>query len=170
MKNRSFIAVVIAIALAGINVPVRADGFKIHEFTPIKQEFWSIFDASAYHAEEPTNFRMSCCGTDDNQHLMIAIDRHVDEQGQENRTDEGYLTELDVNSEKIGFKIEKIDVSPAVGRLIRLPTVGGLKGVNIFVVEGGDRLTIQSVAPTEETAENNARKALEIAKKHVIGR
>lgn len=36
--------------------------------------------------------------------------------------------------------------------------------MNIFVVEGGDRLTIQSVAPTEETAENNARKALEIAK------
>ncbi|MEN4966844.1 hypothetical protein ABE562_20380 [Brucella intermedia] len=125
-----------------------------------------IFDASAHHAEEPTNFRMSCCGTDDDQHLMIAIDRHVDEQGQENRTDEGYLTELDISSEKI----EKIDVSPAVGRLIRLPNVGGLKGVNIFVVEGGDRLTIQSVAPTEETAENKARKALEIAKKHVIGR
>ncbi|MBB3217311.1 hypothetical protein FHW72_002393 [Ochrobactrum sp. RC6B] len=83
MNNRTFIAVVIAIALAGINVPVRADGFKIHELTPIKQEFWSIFDASAHHAEEPTNFRMSCCGTDDDQHLMIAIDRHVDEQGQE---------------------------------------------------------------------------------------
>ena len=101
---------------------------------------------------------------------MIAIDRHVDEQGQENRTDEGYLAELDVSSEKIGFKIEKIDVSPAIGRLIRLPNVGGLKGVNIFVVQGGDRLTIQSAAPTKETAENNARKALEIAKKSVIGR
>ncbi|MFK3668312.1 hypothetical protein ACI2JN_24045 [Ochrobactrum teleogrylli] len=170
MKNRTFIAVVIAIALAGINVPVWADGFKIHELTPIKQEFWSIFDASAYHAEEPTNFRMSCCGTDDDQHLMIAIDRHVDEQGQENRTDEGYLKELDVSSEKIGFKIEKIDVSPAIGRLIHLPNVGGLKGVNIFVVEAGDRLTIQSAAPTEEAAENNARKALEIAKKSIIGR
>ncbi|WP_248127577.1 hypothetical protein [Brucella pituitosa] len=101
---------------------------------------------------------------------MIAIDRHVDEQGQENRTDEGYLKELDVSSEKIGFKIEKIDVFPAIGRLIRLPNVGGLKGVNIFVVEAGDRLTIQSAAPTEETAENNARKALEIAKKSIIGR
>lgn len=43
-------------------------------------------------AEEPTNFRiLICCGTNDDQHLMIAIDRHVDEQGQENRTDEGYL-------------------------------------------------------------------------------
>lgn len=107
MKNRTFIAIVIAIALAGINVPVRADGFKIHELTPIKQEFWSIFDASAYHAEEPTNFRMSCCGTDDDQHLMIAIDRHVDEQGHVNRTDEGYLKELDVSSEIVGFKVEK---------------------------------------------------------------
>ncbi|PRA48179.1 hypothetical protein CQ062_22545 [Ochrobactrum sp. MYb68] len=170
MKNRTIIVAVIAIAFAGIDVPARADGFKIHELTPIKQEFWSIFDVSAYHAEEPTNFRMSCCGTDDDQHLMIAIDRHVDEQGQENRTDEGYLAELDVSSEKIGFKIEKIDVSPAIGRLIRLPNVGGLKGVNIFVVQGGDRLTIQSAAPTKETAENNARKALEIAKKSVIGR
>ncbi|TCQ73062.1 hypothetical protein EDF68_11926 [Ochrobactrum sp. BH3] len=170
MKNRTFIAIINAIALAGIDVPVRADGFKIHELTPIKQEFWSIFDASAYHAEGPTNFRMSCCGTDDDQHLMIAIDRHVDEQGHENRTDEDYLTELDVSSEKIGFKIEKIDVSPAIGRLVRLPNVGGVKGVNIFVVEGGDRLTIQSVAPTGEAAENNARRALEIAKKSVIGR
>lgn len=170
MKNRTYIAIVIAIALAGIDVAVRADGFQIHELTPIKQEFWSIFDASAHHAEEPTNFRMSCCGTDDDQHLMIAIDRHVDEQGQENRTDEDYLQELEVSSEKIGFKIEKIDVSPAIGRLIRLPNVGGLKGVNIFVVEGGDRLTIQSVAPTEGAAENNARRALEIAKKSVIGR
>ncbi|ERM01933.1 hypothetical protein Q644_02680 [Brucella intermedia 229E] len=42
--------------------------------------------------------------------------------------------------------------------------------MNIFVVEAGDRLTIQSAAPTEEAAENNARKALEIAKKSVIGR
>ncbi len=107
MKNRSFIALIIAITFAGIDVPARADGFKIHELTPIKQEFWSIFDASAHHAEEPTNFRMSCCGTDDDQHLMIAIDRHVDEQGQENRTDEGYLTELDVSSEKSGLKSRK---------------------------------------------------------------
>ncbi|OYR32440.1 hypothetical protein CES86_0096 [Brucella lupini] len=100
---------------------------------------------------------------------MIAIDRHVDEQGQENRTNEDYLTELDASSEKIGFKIEKIDVSPAIGRPIRLPNVGGLKGVNIFVVESGDRLTIQSAAPTEGAAENNARKALELAKSTSLG-
>ena len=40
--------------------------------------------------------------------------------------------------------------------------------MNIFVVMDGDRLKIQSVAPTDEDAEQNARKALDIAKQPVI--
>ena len=113
MKKRVFITAVSMIVFAGGFSPVWADGFKIHDLIPIKEQFWSIFDASAHHAEEPTNFRMSCCGIDDDQHLMIAIDRHVDEEGQGNRTDEAYLSGLDALARKFGFEIETINVSPA---------------------------------------------------------
>jgi len=118
MKKRAIITAVSMIALAGGLSPVWADGFKIPDLIPIKEQFWSIFDASAHHAEEPTNFRMSCCGIDDDQYLMIAIDRHVDEEGQENRTDEAYLSGLDALGRKFGFEIETINVSPATGRLL----------------------------------------------------
>jgi len=162
--------------LAGIQAvffvgPTYADGFKIHELTTVETEVAAAFDPEFYHWAIPDAMHLSCCGTDEDQIISVQIDRHTDEMGQQNRTDEAYISELEdtCTNKGIPCQIEDIDVGTAIGRLLMISLGGGMKGVNIFLVKDGDRLRIQSAANDAATARKNAETALEGLKAPLLG-
>jgi hypothetical protein len=85
-------------------------------------------------------------------------------------TDEAYIDELEHSCSIIGCQIEVIDVGTAIARLLKIPNLGGYKGVNIFLVKDGGRLTIKSAAKTMDEARENAEKTLEALQEPVVGR
>ncbi len=150
-----------------------AEGFKTHDLTPLEKVVLEQFADADYHWATPSDMSVSCCGSDETLMLNVTLDRQNAEQGQENRTDEAYIAELEKSCELVGCQLEKIDAGPApvIGRLLKIPNLGGgYKGVNIFVVKDGDRLTIKSAAKMMEDARENAEKTLEVLKEPVIGR
>lgn len=148
-----------------------ADGFEAHDLTKMEAAVAETFDKGAYHWAIPANMSISCCGTEEDQLVSVTLDRHTDEMGQENRSDEAYFKDLDAACSMTGCDIEEIAAGTASARLISIRNMGGgQSGVNIFVVKDGDRLTIQSVAKTRELARDNAVKVLDALKGPIIGR
>jgi len=147
-----------------------ANGFKTHDLTTVEKVVLEQFSTADYHWATPSGMSISCCRNDEDLILNVTLDRRAAEMGQEGRTDEAYIAELEHSCSIVGCQMEKIEVGTAIGRLLKIPNLGGgYKGVNIFLVRDGDRLTIKSAAKTMDAARNNAKKALEILKAPVIG-
>jgi hypothetical protein len=150
-----------------------AEGFKTHDLTTVENVVLKQFPDADYHWATPSDISVSCCGNDESLMLNVTLDRQTDEMGQENRTDEAYIAELEKSCELVGCQIEKIDLGPApmIARLLKIPSLGGgYKGANVFVVKDGDRLTVKSAAKTMDAARENAEKTLEALKEPVVGR
>ena len=148
-----------------------AEGFKTHDLTTLEKAVVEQFPDADYHWATPSDMSVSCCGNDEDMMLNVTLDRQNAEMGQENRTDEAYIAELEHSCELIGCEIEKIDAGSATARLLKIPNLGGgYKGVNIFVVKDSDRLTIKSAAKSIEDARSNVEKTLNALKEPVVGR
>jgi hypothetical protein len=160
------------VVVVGTGTVACAEGFKTHDLTTVENVVLDQFEEADYHWSTASDMSIVCCGHDEDLILNVSLDRQTDETGQENRTDEAYIDELEHSCTIIGCQIEKIDVGPTpmIIRLLRIPNLGGgYKGVNVFVVKDGDRLSIKSAAKTMEKARENAEKTLEVLKEPVIG-
>ncbi|MGS1095870.1 hypothetical protein ACVCNR_14930 [Aquamicrobium terrae] len=147
-----------------------ADGFKAHDLTTVESIVVDRFAKADHHWATPSDMSISCCETEEDAILSVTLDRQTFDMGQEQRTDEAYIMELERSCALVGCEIEKIDVGSATARLLQIPSLGGgYKGANIFVVSGGDRLTIKSAAKTVQAARTNAMKVLEALKEPIIG-
>ncbi|WP_019171772.1 hypothetical protein [Pseudaminobacter salicylatoxidans] len=161
-----------AIAIVAMTGTVAsAEGFETHDLKSLEKVVLEQFTDADYHWATPSDISVSCCGNDESLMLNVTLDRQMDEMGQETRTDEAYIAELEHSCELIGCQIEEIDAGAATARLLKIPNLGGgYKGVNVILVKDGDRLTIKSAAKTMEDAWNNAQKTLKVLKKPVLGR
>lgn len=161
--------------LAGIAAlfggPAYADGFKIHDLTTVEVDIASAFAPEFYHWAISNTMSLSCRDNEENQIISIEIDRHTDEIGQENRTDETYIAEMEdtCTNKGIPCRIEDVHVGTGIGRLITISLGGGMKGANVFLVRDGDRLTIRSAADDADIARRNAETALGALKKSLLG-
>lgn len=160
----------LTIALLLSTTATFADGFKVHDLTTVETIVVEQFAKADYHWATPSDISISCCGSDEDVILSVTLDRQTSDMGQEERTDDAYIIELEQSCALAGCRFEAIDIGSAAARLLQLPNLGGgYKGANIFVVSGGDRLTIKSAAKTEDAARANAIKVLEALKEPIIG-
>lgn len=151
--------------------PAYAEGFQLRDLTRVEAEIAAAFDPEFYHWAIPGTMNLSCCGSEENQIVLIEIDRQSDEIGQQDRSDEAYISELEDVCTKSGIpcRIEEIQTGAGIGRLMSISLGGGMKGVNIVLVQDGDRLTIRSAAPDAERARENAQTALQALKNALRG-
>jgi hypothetical protein len=169
--NKVFIVTLAVGIVAMAGTLAYAEGFKTHDLTPLEKVVIQQFPEADYHWATPSDISVSCCGSDEALMLHVTLDRQTSEMGQENRTDEAYIGELERSCELVGCQMEEIDVGTAIARLLKIPNLGGgYKGVNVFVVKDGDRLIIKSAAKSMEDARDNAEKTLKALKEPVIGR
>lgn len=165
--NEITLAAVAILAMSGV---ASAGGFENHDLTKVEAAVVAQFEDGTRSWTVPEDMTIACCGSERDQKVIVTLDRHTDEIGQENRTDKAYMKELDDTCAKHGCGIEEIDAGSAIARLIRIPNLGGgMKGTNIFVVKDGDRLKILSAAKSDEIATENARKTLDALKAPIIG-
>ena len=168
MKMNSTFALLLSFLAAGLfGGPAYADGFKIRDLTTVEAEVASAFAPEFYHWAITEEMNLSCCDTEEDQIISIVIDRHTDEIGQQNRTDEVYIAGLDdvCTNKGIPCQSEEIDAGAGIGRLVTTVTGCCIKGANVFIVRDRYRLTIRSAADDADIARKNAETALEALRK-----